>query len=201
MSKHLWENIVYVVRDEWMRYAKIGFGLVSVVFGITFLYGAVAGRTSTEVGALAGEFDPRVAVTASIDVPAIGVQAPIVFVNSVEPIDYLQPLKEGVAHYPSVLPGENGLSVLLGHSSPFGLGGPYDGIFTDISSLRSGDAIHVTVNGTRHRYVVTETFLLQAGQVLPQQIENTDRASLVLISCWPPGIDNKRMVAHAVLKD
>ncbi len=133
-----------------------------------------------------------------IAIPKIGVEAPITFVQSVNPADFLEPLKKGVAHYPSALPGEKGATIILGHSAPLGwLGSKYDGIFSDLKDLEQGDRILITIKGELHTYEVSRTLFLNRGQDVPQEFMQSDQSRILLLSCWPPGINNKRIMVQA----
>lgn len=134
----------------------------------------------------------------TISIPKINIEAPIIFVNSTQPKDFLKPLKEGVTHYPSALPGESGRTIILGHSAPSGW--PkinYDWVFSNLNKLERGDEVFIFFNNQKYRYLVKEKIFLRKGQDLPSQ--NSD-SELILISCWPPGIDNKRIGVLAELQ-
>lgn len=138
----------------------------------------------------------------SIVIPKIKIEAPIILVDSTRPEDFIEPLKNGVTHYPSSLPGESGEIIILGHSSP-----PlwpktnYNWVFSDLNTLESGDEIYVYFNNSQYKYVVEGRVFLQAGQELPSFATDDSRSKLLLISCWPPGIDNKRIVVYSELVD
>lgn len=130
--------------------------------------------------------------TGSIEISKIGISAPIVFPLSSEPVDLNGGLKKGVIHYPgSSLPGSDGQAIILGHSAPEGW--PklnYDWVFSDLSKLETGDNISVTLNGEIYNYTVTGKVILEKGEELP---EHSGAKSLVLLSCWPPGKNYKRI--------
>lgn len=138
----------------------------------------------------------------SIVIPKIKIEAPIILVDSTQPEDFIEPLKNGVTHYPSSLPGESGEIIILGHSSP-----PlwpkinYDWVFSDLNKLETGDKIYVYFNNRQYQYIVKEKIFLQKGQDLPSSLLDDSKSKLLLISCWPPGIDNKRIVLYSELVD
>ena len=138
----------------------------------------------------------------SIVIPKIEIEAPIILVDSTQPKDFIEPLKNGVTHYPSSLPGESGEIIILGHSSP-----PlwpkinYDWVFSELDTLEPGNEIYVYFNNLRYKYVVKGKVFLQKGQDLPSFASDDSRSKLLLVSCWPPGIDNKRIVVHSELVD
>jgi len=136
----------------------------------------------------------------SIEIPKIEVKAPIIFPENNSEGDFEKALKKGVLHYPqSVLPGEEGTTILLGHSAP-----PnwpkidYDWIFNDLNKLNTGDEIYIYFNQSRYIYEVTEEFFLNPGQDIPQPLTNSKHV-LNLISCWPPGRDQERIAIRAEL--
>lgn len=135
-----------------------------------------------------------------IELPTLGVYAPLFLVESTDPKDFVAPLKRGVTHYPSDLPGNPGTAVILGHSAPAGW--PrinYDWVFSKLDSLHSGDAIIVTFGNKEYTYQVKEKVTLQKGQYIPEKYLGREEGQLLLISCWPPGIDNKRIGVYAEL--
>ena len=136
----------------------------------------------------------------SIEIPKIGVKAPIIFEENNSEEDFEKALKKGVLHYPqSALPGEEGTTIILGHSAP-----PnwpkidYDWIFNDLNELNTGDEIYIYFNQSQYIYKVTEQFFLNPGQDIPQSLTNS-KYVLNLVSCWPPGKDQKRIAVGAEL--
>lgn len=137
----------------------------------------------------------------SILIPKIQVEAPIVFVDSTLPENFTEPLKRGVVHFPSALPGQEGQTIILGHSAPAGM--PkinYNWVFSELHRLEIGDEIYVFFNNRRYRYEVEEKTFLQSGQEVPSIISGDSLSELVLISCWPPGIDHKRIAVQAKIQ-
>lgn len=137
----------------------------------------------------------------SIEIAKIGIAAPLVFINSTENSDYDVALKNGVAHYfTSVMPNEKGQTIFLGHSAPAGW--PkihYDWVFSDINSLIAGDEIVINYNNGEYRYKVTEKYILKQGDDVPNSDLTNSRYMVVLISCWPPGVNYKRIAVEAEL--
>lgn len=197
MNKRTRENLLYVGEELVSRLRKptLLLGLL-VAFGGGLVWGfqrVDAFLTPSYVT----DREVRVAA-ASIVIPKIKVEAPIVFVESTNPQDFLEPLKHGVAHFPSALPGEDGVSIILGHSSPFGwLGGEYDGVFSNLNALELNDHIVITMNGIPSSYRVSEKVFLNRGQDIPLEFQQNDGQGILLISCWPPGINNKRIMIQA----
>jgi LPXTG-site transpeptidase (sortase) family protein len=132
-----------------------------------------------------------------IEIPNIEVSAPIVLAKNEKEV--ANQLKKGVVLFPgSAFPGEKGATIILGHSAP--LHWPkimYDWVFTKLQYLQEGDEIFVYFNGKKYKYKVKEKIILKKGQEIPW--EDDSENSLVLISCWPPGKDIKRMAVKAML--
>jgi LPXTG-site transpeptidase (sortase) family protein len=130
----------------------------------------------------------------SIEIPKIGVVAPIVSPEGNSEEDFQRALKKGVLYYPqSALPGENGTTIILGHTAPANW--PkinYDGIFNDLNELETGDEIFVYFGQRQYIFSVREKFFLNPGQDIPQDLTNSE-PMLILLSCWPPGKDQKRI--------
>jgi LPXTG-site transpeptidase (sortase) family protein len=132
-----------------------------------------------------------------IEIPNIEVSAPIVLAKNEKEV--ANQLKKGVVLFPgSAFPGEKGATIILGHSAP--LHWPkimYDWVFTKLQYLQEGDEIFVYFNGKKYKYKVKEKIILKKGQEIPWKDDSEN--SLVLISCWPPGKDIKRMAVKAML--
>lgn len=123
-----------------------------------------------------------------IQIPAIGVDAPVVQDDSWEQ------LKKGVAqHLGSPDPGQPGKLVLSGHNDIFGE------VFRDLDQLREGDEVRVHTADQVFTYVITGTQVVAPTEV--SVMNPTRNPSLVLVSCYPYRVDNKRIVVFADLKE
>lgn len=129
-----------------------------------------------------GPEQPRI-----IEIPAIGVNAPIV------PGVYdWEQLKRGVGHHTgSALPGQVGNMVLAAHNDIYGE------IFRDLSKLSPGDEFTVSTGARTYTYVVTKIEFVEPTDVAVMQ--PTDYASATLISCYPYRINTQRIVVSADL--
>jgi len=121
-----------------------------------------------------------------LQIPAINVDAPVV------QGDGWEQLKKGVGqHIGTPNPGQNGNLVLSAHDDVFGE------IFKDLDQLKVGDQIIVYTNQKSYTYQVTDSQI-----VLPTQVEvmaPSQNPTITLISCYPYGVDNKRIVITADL--
>ncbi|MEK7542656.1 MAG: sortase [Patescibacteria group bacterium] len=198
MNKHTRENFLYVGEELILRLGKpvfFFFLLLMVGVGIVWGFQKVDAHLTPSWTI---EKNKAEITEAAIVIPKIGVEAPIIFVASTKPADFLNPLKNGVAHYPSILPGRKGTSIILGHSAPLAwFGSKYDDIFSNLKDLEHGDRILITRDGKLHIYEVKEKVFLNRGQDVPAELMQSDGARLLLLSCWPPGINNKRIIVQS----
>ncbi len=139
---------------------------------------------------------------AYISIAKIGVNAPISFTKSNSQKVFTGLLEIGVLHYPiSVLPGEIGTAIILGHSSP--LNWPkikYDSVFNNLNVLKQGDEVLINFNGKDFKYLVNKTIWVKKGEDLTPYL-TFDRSMLLLVSCWPPGKNLQRIVVEAELSN
>lgn len=130
-----------------------------------------------------------------LEIPKIGVLAPLIFVSSEKEVS--KSLERGVVHFPgSVLPGGTGQTIILGHSAPPGWPKiKYDWVFSRLNELEMGDEISLHFNHQKYTYSVTQKIFLERGEEIPLLTNSGNM--LVLISCWPPGKDLKRIAILA----
>ncbi len=135
----------------------------------------------------------------SIDIAAINITAPIVLSQGISDRDFEIALNKGVTHFPgSALPGEDGVLILLGHSAP--LGWPkinYDWVFSNLEKLNVGDQIDIYFNQRLFVYTITEKVFLEVGEDISSSSLN--EPEIMLLSCWPPGKNIKRIGIRGVL--
>lgn len=136
----------------------------------------------------------------SIEIPKIGITAPLVFINSVE--EAHSALDRGVVHYPtSVLPGANGQTIILGHSAPEGWPKiKYDWVFSHLNNLVEGDEFSIYYQGKKLTYSVVKKVFLERGEEIPENGLTKENNVVILISCWPPGKDLRRIAVEATLR-
>jgi sortase A len=133
----------------------------------------------------------------SISIPKINVNAPLVL-----PIDddFDEALNRGVTLFTgSVFPGEDGLTILLGHSAPDNWPDVrYDSVFSDINDLMVGDEVYVVFNNRRYVYEIIDTIFVEQGEDIPTDFTKFNNM-LALVSCWPPGRNQQRIVVRGGL--
>ncbi len=122
-----------------------------------------------------------------IQIPAIGVNAPVVMGD-----DWEQ-LKMGAGqHFGSGYPGESGNLVISAHNDIFGE------IFRYLDRLKIGDEIIISTQGGSFTYLVTNTEIVEPTRV--DVMAPTNESTITLISCYPYLVDNKRIVVQGLLK-
>jgi sortase A len=122
-----------------------------------------------------------------IQIPAIGVDAPVV-----EGDDW-ESLKQGAGHHiASANPGESSNCVISAHNDIFGE------IFRDLPDLDLDDEIFVHTASQVYRYVITQKRIIDPTDV--SVMAPTSSPVLTLISCYPYGIDTRRIVVIAELQ-
>jgi len=138
----------------------------------------------------------------SIEIPALALVTPLVIGQNTNVADLEKDLDKGAVYYPgSVLPGENGQIVVLGHSAP-----PnwphikHDWVFSEINNLNAGDLIYMYFNNRQYSYKVTEKMIIKRGQEVGGNGLTGKNNILTLVSCWPPGKDYQRIAVYAELQ-
>ncbi|GAB4581278.1 MAG: hypothetical protein Fur0022_40250 [Anaerolineales bacterium] len=125
---------------------------------------------------------------ARIQIPAIGVDAPIV------QGDGWEQLKKGVGQtIGTANPGQKGNVVLSAHNDIFGE------IFRYLDQLKPGDTIIIHTNQRSFTYVVIKWQIVEPTQV--EFMAPTSDATTTLISCYPYRVSDKRIVVIAKLQD
>lgn len=137
----------------------------------------------------------------SLEIPGIGLLTDLIIGQSTDIPTLERDLDKGVVYYPgSVLPGQNGQIVVLGHSAP-----PnwphikHDWVFSDINNLKSGDTIVLYFNNRQYTYKVIEKSIIKRGQDVGSFGLTGKNNVLTIVSCWPPGKDYQRIAVSAEL--
>jgi len=129
-------------------------------------------------------------------IPKINVEAPIIVPANSDQKTIFNSLEQGVALYPSsVIPGQVGNSIILGHSSAYPwYQGNYGSVFSLLNRLDLEDEIIVFYNKTKYVYRVKhKQVILKDVSIQPQD----QKPQLVLVSCWPVGTAWKRIMVIA----
>jgi sortase A len=139
-------------------------------------------------------------------IPSIGLDQPVIEVSAqVETVGGQQVLVWAVADYAvghndtSADPGQGGNVVLTGHDDWHGE------VFRNLHTIQNGAAITVTTrDGRTHDYVVEQILYRQeVGVPLSERLKTgeligpTEDERLTLVTCWPYGIDDHRLIVIA----
>lgn len=136
-----------------------------------------------------------------LQIPKIDILVPVVISES-DNIDVLKKyLDMGVVYHPySVLPGNVGQTMLLGHSAPENWPRiKYDWVFNDLNNLVIGDEIILNFGNKNYTYKVKRKDIIEKGAEIKSDSVSQKTNILILISCWPPGKDYKRITVQAEL--
>lgn len=132
-----------------------------------------------------------------INIEKIDVLAPIVSnVDGFNKKNYIQQLKKGVAHLDQTsLPGQGSNIFIFGHSSASIGEGDYSEIFAHLNKLEEEDFITVYYQNTDYQYQINEKKIVNKKEV--SVTKPTNKEQLTLMTCWPIGTDEERLIITA----
>lgn len=129
-------------------------------------------------------------------IPKINVEVPVVYdTPTIQEKDIQKGLEGGVVHYVTTPnPGEQGNSVIVGHSSNNILNsGKYKFAFVLLNKLEVGDTFSITKDSKRYVYKIYEKKIVKPSDL--SVLGNNDKPSTVtLITCDPPGTSINRLI-------
>ena len=127
-------------------------------------------------------WEPEI-VLGSIEIPKLGLAVPLNEGISLVTID------RGPSHWPgTAMPGQAGNVVVAGHRVT------HTHPFRHIDSMVPGDEVLFTVDGVRHRYVMTANQIVTPDQT--EIVAQTPGKTATLFACHPPGSARYRFVVH-----
>jgi LPXTG-site transpeptidase (sortase) family protein len=131
-----------------------------------------------------------------IIIPKINVEVPVVYdTPTIQEKDIQKGLESGVVHYVTTPnPGEQGNSVVVGHSSNNILnGGKYKFAFVLLNKLENGDTFSMTKGGKRYTYKIYDKKIVKPND-LSVLGKNDKPSTVTLITCDPPGTSLNRLI-------
>ncbi len=137
-----------------------------------------------------------------ISIPKLNIENALVETNSQE----LSP-ENFLGHYPNTaLPGENGNTLIYGHSVLAFFYNPknYKTIFATLDRLVTGDEINVNYNNKEIKYIVQKTEIKKPNEINPIDTVNPlylNKPTLTLLTCWPGGLKTNRLLVTAELDE
>jgi len=144
--------------------------------------------------------DDIVGVPDRLVIKRIGVQAPLIYVDTVEEPLLQRALENGVVHYlGTAKPGEWGNAYFFGHSSGFPVSpGKYKTVFALLSQLREGDEIDITDQaGQLFTYTIFDKKIVKPTQLEILDQGDDNRKILMLQASYPLGIAFWRYIVIA----
>lgn len=148
-----------------------------------------------EVGEQAAEESTRFF---RLEIPKIGVETPVVInVDAANEAEYLEALKQGVAHVKGTyLPGMGGGVTLFAHSiDDERMAGQHKAAFYRLDELERNDEVQVWYMGEKLTYKVYRTWVAKADDVgVFKRIKNGER--LFLVTCTPRETLEKRLIVE-----
>lgn len=141
---------------------------------------------------------------AELVVDSIGIRAPIVFNVAPNNDSIYKSLENGVVHYSAgPKPGLPGTAVILGHSSAYPwYKGAYGSVFALLSKLKPGETFYI-------QYEDGRIFVFRIKQAIVfnpfgdtreiDKLDQSEKPTLLLISCWPVGTNYRRIAVQAEL--
>lgn len=160
------------------------------------------GNSSNSSVIVSPDQDQTVTNSPRIIIPKININAPVTYgLTDLSESSSQKALESGPIHYPIVnansLPGENGNTVILGHSSAdFFAGGNYKFIFVQLNKLQSGDIFYLDYAKKRFIYKVRELKIISPNQIDALNL-GQDKPYATLITCDPPGTTINRLLVIA----
>ena len=153
-----------------------------------FVFKELEGQKARSSGEYAPEFH--------LSLPTLGFRELVVETNSAS----LAPDKRLGHLAGSSLPGARGLTVIYGHSaSPLIFNeADYQTIFSKLDKLKAGDRVQLEYLGKVYVYIIRALEVVAPGD-LSLQSKTSSRGSLALITCFPFGSVEKRLVVYGDL--
>ena len=138
-----------------------------------------------------------------ISIPSLNIKDAVVKINST---DY-DP-KNALGHYKgSCLPGDGCNAFIFGHSTYEGAinryeKGDYTAIFSKLNNLNYGDEFNIKFNDKEYRYIVQKSKIEKPKNIDPLSDPyptGTNKSSVTLFTCDPPGTTINRLLVTAML--
>lgn len=148
------------------------------------------------------EAEPLTPVSAEFGIVIPTIHANAKVVADMDPYDstvYQRALTQGVAHAKgSAKPGSSGNIFLFSHSSVnFYEASRYNSVFYLLNKLTEHDPIDLYYNGAQFRHQVIKKQLVTPVSTQFMLPKSIGTETLTLMTCWPPGTTQKRLLIIA----
>lgn len=137
-----------------------------------------------------------------VTIPKLKIEKALAETNSTN----LSP-ESSLGHYKgSALPGQTGNTFIYGHSVLSWFFNPknYKTIFSTLDKLETGDEIIINYNNKDYKYKVEYEEVLKPTNINPlaeYKPKYLNESTLTLMTCWPAGTRNNRLLVRAVRVD
>ncbi|MCL5093865.1 MAG: class E sortase [Patescibacteria group bacterium] len=127
-------------------------------------------------------------------IPKIDINIPIISIDGIDEDIVQDNLRKGVVKLGgTAAPGEVGNTFIIGHSSGyFWDNNPYKYVFVLLDKMEIGDTAKIYTNKRKITYEVIEKKVVDPTQV--DVVKQTDEPYLTLMTCYPPGTTNQRLI-------
>lgn len=170
-----------------------------IFFNEAYIAPFISPNQSVSATPIIGAQDGPVGPESKIIIPKINLEVPVVYgLKTIEENDIQNALEEGVVHYATTPnPGEQGNSVIVGHSSNNILNkGKYKFAFVLLKRLEAEDTFFVHKDGVRYTYKVYKKEIVGPDTI--SVLGTQERANTItLITCDPPGTSVNRLIITA----
>jgi LPXTG-site transpeptidase (sortase) family protein len=136
-----------------------------------------------------------------IRIASLGIDAPIIYAETVDEDAFQRALQDGVVHYPgTAMPGENGNAYYFGHSSDFPTApGDYKTVFALLPQIEIGAVIEVSnAAGQVYRYKVDGKRPVESTD-LSVLAQDESKKQLSVQTSYPIGTALRRYVVTSSL--
>lgn len=125
----------------------------------------------------------------------------VINVDSYNDKSYLPVLDKKLAHFKGTsLPDNAGNTFIYGHSTNELIARANPQLpqvaFTFLNKLELGDEITIEMNGENYKYVLQKSKVVEPEDISPI-FSKTNSKTLTLMTCWPPGVGEKRLILVA----
>jgi LPXTG-site transpeptidase (sortase) family protein len=139
----------------------------------------------------------------ALSISSLGING-INITSNVESYDdkvYNLQLKRGLAHFKGTpLPGDGGNSFVYGHSAVPNFFTSHQNlpetIFSKLEKVELGTEVHITRDGKVLKYIVRTKKIIDPNDFSVLQ-SNGDKETVTLMTCWPIGVPEKRLIVVA----
>ncbi len=142
-------------------------------------------------------------IEAQLKIPAVNLEAPIVWSESLETDELVGDMEKGIIHHPATnFPGLRGNAFFTGHSSYYlWSGGEFKQVLEDVAKIKKDDEIIVELklgDGKKNLVYKVAYWKIVAPDD-PVIFRDFEGFELTLATCWPIGKQDERYMIKAYL--